>query len=80
MLEIVTGESRRSCQGTTRREFLRIGTLGLGGISLASLLASKAVGPGDMGGAFAPFQVGGDSQVNADMQSVRFWKMSRRAA
>ena len=44
MLEIVTGQSRRNCQGTTRREFLQIGTLGLGGISLASLLASKAVG------------------------------------
>ncbi len=44
MLEIVTGQSRRNCQGTTRREFLQIGTLGLGGISLASLLASKAIG------------------------------------
>ncbi len=44
MLEIVTGQSRPNCQGTTRREFLQIGTLGLGGISLASLLASKAVG------------------------------------
>ena len=32
----------RNCQGLTRREFLKVGTLGFGSLSLASLLAAKA--------------------------------------
>jgi len=42
MLQIVTSGSHGNCQGTTRREFMQVGALGLGGISLASLLAAKA--------------------------------------
>jgi hypothetical protein len=34
------------CQGLSRREFLRIGALGTGGLSLAGLLGAKAAGAG----------------------------------
>ena len=69
MLEIVTGQSRRNCQGSTRREFLRIGTLGLGGVSLASLLAAKALGQQSQQAALRDksvvmlFLTGGPSQI-----------------
>ena len=33
----------RDCQGVNRREFLRVGSLALGGLSLPGLLASKAM-------------------------------------
>ncbi|MCH8922844.1 MAG: DUF1501 domain-containing protein, partial [Planctomycetes bacterium] len=42
MLEIVTGQASRNCQGVTRREFLQVGTMGLGGLSLAGLLSARA--------------------------------------
>ncbi|MBP89591.1 MAG: hypothetical protein CMJ64_23255 [Planctomycetaceae bacterium] len=41
MLEIVTGESHGNCEGGSRREFLRIGTLGIGGVGLSSLLSAQ---------------------------------------
>src|SRR6266446_1952311 len=34
--------SRRHCDGVSRRDFVRIGALGLGGLSLAQLLALEA--------------------------------------
>lgn len=42
MLEIVTNRDRRNCEGNTRREFLQVGTLALGGLSLAGLLSARA--------------------------------------
>ena len=42
MLSITTSGSDRTCQGTTRRELLKIGALGIGGLSLPELLAAKA--------------------------------------
>lgn len=42
MLEIVTRRARRNCTGTTRREVLQVGTLALGGMSLAGLLSARA--------------------------------------
>jgi len=42
MLTIFTGRGARDCEGSTRRDFLRVGTLSLGGLSLASLLNAKA--------------------------------------
>ncbi len=42
MLNLVTGNHGRNCQGTHRREFLQIGTLALGGLSLLDLLAWRA--------------------------------------
>ena len=42
MLDIVTGNASRNCEGITRREFLQVGTLALGGISLPALLSERA--------------------------------------
>jgi hypothetical protein len=42
MLQIVTGSPRRDCGQATRREFLQIGTLGLGGLTLPGLLSARA--------------------------------------
>lgn len=42
MLEVLFNRMYRDCEGTTRREFLKIGTLGAGAISLPQLLAARA--------------------------------------
>ncbi len=42
MLTIRDNGPMRFCQGTTRREFLRVGSLGLGGWTLANWLSAKA--------------------------------------
>ncbi len=42
MISILGNESTRICSGVSRREFLRVGSLGLGGLSLSSLLAAHA--------------------------------------
>lgn len=42
MLSIYDNGFSRSCEGVSRREVLRIGTLGLGGMTLPGLLATKA--------------------------------------
>jgi uncharacterized protein (DUF1501 family) len=42
MLTLQTGRGARECDGVTRRDFLRVGTLGLGALSLPQLLAVKA--------------------------------------
>src|SRR5262245_19811879 len=41
MLTLQTSSSR-DCSGLTRRDFVRAGVLGIGGLSLAHLLAAKA--------------------------------------
>ena len=42
MISILGNESTRTCSGVNRREFLRVGSLGLGGLSLSTLLAGRA--------------------------------------
>ena len=43
MLDIVLNNcSTRTCDGTSRRDFLRVGSLGLAGLSLAGLLQAEA--------------------------------------
>jgi uncharacterized protein (DUF1501 family) len=42
MLSIFDRGFARTCQGRTRREFLRVGGLGLAGLTLSDLLAAKA--------------------------------------
>jgi hypothetical protein len=42
MLTLLDHRPDKTCQGLARREFLRVGTLGFGGLSLASLLRSRA--------------------------------------
>jgi hypothetical protein len=44
MLNLWTERARPTCAGTTRREFLQIGTLGLGGLTLPGLLRARAAG------------------------------------
>ena len=42
MFTIRDNRSMRVCQGATRREFMRVGSLGLGGLTLANLLSADA--------------------------------------
>ena len=42
MLTLLDHRPDKTCEGMARREFLRVGTLGFGGLSLASLLRSQA--------------------------------------
>ena len=42
MLTVETGCAQKNCSGVTRRAFLEVGTLGLGGLSLSGLLAARA--------------------------------------
>ena len=44
MFTIQDDRPMRLCQGTTRREFLRVGSLGLGGCSLSHLLSAQVSG------------------------------------
>ena len=45
MLTLSDPRPNRTCAGTSRRDFLRIGALGLGGLTLPNLLAAKAADP-----------------------------------
>lgn len=42
MLTIFSGKGSRDCDGLSRRDFIRVGSLALGGLSLADLLSAKA--------------------------------------
>lgn len=42
MLKLSTSRRRGNCEGTTRRDFLQVGALGLGGLTLADTLRSNA--------------------------------------
>ena len=42
MFTLVDSRRDRTCAGTTRREFLRVGSLALGGLTLPGLLAARA--------------------------------------
>src|SRR5262245_38882562 len=42
MLSLMTNQAFRDCEGTTRRDFLKVGGLGMGGLSLAGLLRARA--------------------------------------
>lgn len=42
MLTVYTGQKTRDCSGLSRRDFLRAGALGLGGLTLPGLLAARA--------------------------------------
>ena len=51
MLTVATSDNSRDCAGQSRRDFLRIGALGLGGLTLTNLLRTQAAlaGPGAVG-------------------------------
>jgi hypothetical protein len=42
MLTLLDAAPARNCSGYTRRQFLRVGALGMGGLTLAGLLAARA--------------------------------------
>jgi hypothetical protein len=42
MIDFHYGPARRNCEGSSRRDFLRVGGLGLGSLTLASILQGKA--------------------------------------
>jgi hypothetical protein len=44
MLTIFTDQRIRNCDGLSRRDFLRVGGLSLGSLSLAQLLSLQAAG------------------------------------
>ena len=44
MLTLYSDKISRNCQSYSRRELLKIGTLGLGGLSLPQVLAKEAKG------------------------------------
>jgi len=44
MLTIQTNTPHRTCEGLSRRDLLRIGSLGLGGLAVPDLLRAKAAG------------------------------------
>ena len=46
MLTLWSGKPNRFCDGISRRDFLRIGSLGIGGLTLADLLRLRARGAG----------------------------------
>ena len=43
MLTLQTDSGCRDCSGVSRRDFLRVGALGLGGLSIADLIAGRAL-------------------------------------
>src|SRR5688572_31803238 len=69
MLTLLSNLGQRDCGLTTRRDFLRIGALGLGGLALPSLLATKARANPSTGKLFKDrsiiflFLCGGASQI-----------------
>ena len=44
MLTVFSRQARRDCEGSSRRDFLRAGTLSLGSLTLPGLLAARAAG------------------------------------
>ncbi len=42
MLKLLTNRKHRDCDGTTRRDFLKVGTLGAGALTLPGLLEARA--------------------------------------
>ena len=47
MLKLLFNRRHRNCEGTSRRDFLRVGALGLCGLNLADLLAARALAAHD---------------------------------
>jgi uncharacterized protein (DUF1501 family) len=55
MLTITSGTANRDCSGHSRRDFLRVGALGLAGLTLPRLLASRSLAADAAGRGFPAF-------------------------
>ena len=65
MLNISEGKQRGFCDGVARRDFLKIGALGMGGLGLPGLLqAEKAQGKGSQKAVIMVFLAGGPSHMD----------------
>jgi hypothetical protein len=67
MLDLLGHGSAHTCNGTTRRDFLKVGALGAIGFSLADFFAAKAAGRvigGDERSAIMIFNLGAPSQLD----------------
>jgi hypothetical protein len=42
MLDLICGKLSRNCEGNSQRDFLRVGTMGLGAVALPELLRARA--------------------------------------
>lgn len=47
MLNLISARWRSNCEGTSRRDFMKVGTLGLGALTLSDLLRNQASGSGN---------------------------------
>ena len=59
MFRINLAESQKYCDGLSRRSFLALGTLGVGGLTLADLYRAEAAGPGSSHKAVINIHLGG---------------------
>ena len=67
MLDIIGRGSAITCNGATRRDFLKVGSLGAIGFSLADFFAARAAGhsvAGDNRSAIMIFNLGAPSQLD----------------
>src|SRR5436305_1825374 len=68
MLQIDSGPTQRLCDGTSRRDFLRVGFLGVLGLSLADVLRMEAAQAAQLGAAYHPLRTGDESYGNEGPQ------------
>ncbi len=66
MLTVTTRNLGRDCEGNTRRDFLRVGSLALGGMTLPQLLRGRAQAAASAG-------VGGRAAAGKDTSIVLLW-------
>ena len=52
MFDLQFGPVRRNCEGTSRRDFMRVGALGLGGLTLADAMRAQAANSESFAGKF----------------------------
>jgi hypothetical protein len=67
MLTIRTRQVGRDCEGTSRRNFLQVGSLALGGLTLPQLLRARAMGAATASG------YGAAPRVDKDKSVVLLW-------
>lgn len=67
----IPGRKQTFCDNVNRREFLRVGALGLGGVTLADLLRGEAHANGPRGGKSVVYVVLGGGPSHIDMYDLK---------